>query len=115
MKTIVFSFVWMCLVLYEIYTHVYACEKPNPSTDPTRELFTSFNSVSPHDASMANSFRDITEQSINQTRSEDSYSFYGALFETKLSSLNGLGDLWVKFRMLGPITVNTLVLWLIFR
>ena len=110
----------MCLVLSAIYTTAYAFEKTNPSTDPTIELLTSFNSDPDHHALGENSLWDITDQSTNQTRSKDSHSFYEALFKIRPLPFNAIGDkeqmtIMEKFRMLGPIIVNTLVLWLIIR
>ena len=120
MKTIIFLFLWMCLAFSAIYTTASVCEKPNPSTDPTRELSTTFKSDPAHNALGAKSLWDFTDQSTNQTRSEDSHSFYEALFEIKPLPVNEIGDqeqmtIMEKFRMLGPIIVNTLVLWLIIQ
>ena len=120
MKTIAFVFLFLCLVLFAIHVTAYACDKPDPSIDPAGELLTSFNGNPSLDAFGANSFWDFTCQSLNQTRSDDSHNCYAALFETSPSSSTVTGGqeqmtVMETVRTLGPIIVNTLVLWILIR
>ena len=120
MKTIAIVFLFLCLVLFAIHVTAYACHIPDPSFDAAGELLTSFNGNPSLDAFDANSFWDFTCQSLNQARSDDSHNCFAALFETSQSSSTVTGGqeqmtVMETVRTLGPIIVNTLVLWILIR